>query len=202
MIDLNTIFGNVIVELIILVVSFVISFLQKFFSEDVKIKKKEISKRLKFDPLSLSIFLSIVALGNLILNISFWSIQSLTVFFTLCLIVFGYGTVHIFQNQCPACKRFIKVKNLEKDDIKETKKKKVIQPRKIHLYSNGEVWKREPMGKPKTIYERHIKGKNFFECRVCGHKWSEHVDDNLDKEDRTRYDKVIRTNKKDPNASI
>ena len=109
---------------------------------------------------------------------------------------------YIYDKQCPSCKKFIRVKQKINDiTIKEFKRDWKYQPMKILLYSNGNVWKKKPIGKEKTRTEDWITKQEFYKCSVCEHKWnSGHFDVNLDEKTRPQHEK-IRTDKTDPNQS-
>ena len=126
----------------------------------------------------------------------------LNVFLILVLIGLGISIIYIYENQCPSCKKFIKAKKrIDDKTIREFKRDWKYQPMEITLYSNGEVWKKKPVGKEKTRTENWITKQEFYECCYCGYKWdSGHFDVNLDEKTRPE-NKVIQTDKKDPNQS-
>lgn len=193
MISLDSIYENIIAEIIVLILSSICAILLP------KLFEKEKSN-IKFDPLSVAIFIESIFVINLIINLSFWNNQKLTVLLTLFSIVFGYIIAYIYEHQCPSCKKFIKARKIiEKKTVKEFTKPFKYQQKKVLLYSNGKVWKNIPLGKEETRMENWVTKQIFYECNYCNHKWdSGHIDENLDKKTRP---KPIRekTNKKDPN---
>lgn len=196
MITLDSILENIIAEIIIIIVSLMVSvFLPKL------IRKYEDEKAIvKYDPLSIAIFIELISIFNLILNLSFWNKSELTVFLTLVSIVLGYLIYYIYDKQCPSCKKFIRAKKrIDNKIIEEFTRDWKYQPMKIWLYSNGNVWKKKPVGKEKTRTENWITKQEFYECYFCGYKWdSGHLDVNLDEKTRPKSEE-IQTDKKDPN---
>ena len=196
MITLDSILENIIAEIIIIIVSLMVSvFIPKLIR-----KYKDEKAIVKYDPLSIAIFIELISIFNLILNLSFWNKSELTVFLTLVSVVLGCLIFYIYDKQCPHCKKFIGVKKKVDDEtIKKFTRDWKYQPMKIWLYSNGNVWKKKPVGKEKTRTENWITKQEFYECSVCGYKWdSGHFDVNLDK--KTRHGpEEIQTDKKDPN---
>ncbi|KAB2947542.1 MAG: hypothetical protein MPEBLZ_03720 [Candidatus Methanoperedens nitroreducens] len=196
MITLDNILENIIAEIIVLILSFIAAiFLPKLIKKD-----KDEKPIVKYDPLSIAIFFELIIISNLILNLSFWKNSDLTVFLTLVLIVLGYLIIYIYNEQCPSCKKFIRAKKKIDDKIiRKFKRERKYQPMEITLYSNGNVWKKKPIGKEKTRTENWITKQEFYGCCYCGHKWdSGLLDVNLDEKTRPE-NKVIQTDKKDPN---
>ncbi len=196
MITLDSIIENIIAEIIVLILSFTASiFLPKLIRKD-----KDDITIIKYDPLRIAIFFESIIIFNLILNLSFWNNSNLTVFLVLVLMALVYLIKYIYDNQCPSCKKFIKAKKRIDDKvIREFKRDYKYQPMEIILYSNGNVWKRKPVGKEKTRTENWITKQEFYECCYCEHKWdSGLLDVNLDEKTRPE-NKVIQTDKKDPN---
>src|SRR3989304_283144 len=90
----------------------------------------------------------------LILYLSFWKNSDLTVFLALVLMLLGYLIIYIYNEQCPSCKKFFKAKKrIDNTIIEKFTRDWKYQPMKITLYSNGNVWKKEPVGKEKTRTE-------------------------------------------------
>ncbi len=120
MISLDNILENIIAEIIVLGLSFIFSiFLPSLFK-----KGENISKEKNFDILKLTIFLTSISVLNLILNLSFWNNQNLTILFTLLSIGFGVLSSFIYNAQCPACKKFIRAKRkIDERKIREYTKK-------------------------------------------------------------------------------
>ncbi len=198
MITLDNILENIFAEIIVLIISFIVSiFLPKLIRKD-----KDEKAKIKYDPLIIAIFFGLFSIFNLILNLSFWNIPNLTLFLIFVLFVLGYSIKYIYDEQCPSCKQFIKAKKkINAKTIKEFKRDWKYQPMKIWLYSNGEVWKQKPVGKEKTRTENWITKQEFYECNYCGYKWdSGHFDVNLDEKTRPKPEE-IQTDKKDPNQS-
>lgn len=197
MITLDSILENIIAEIVILVVSFLV---YVFVPNQIRKDKAEKDKT-KYDPLSIALFLELISISNLILNLSFWNKSELTVFLALVSIAFGYLIYYIYNNQCPSCKKFIRAKKKIDDKIiREFTREWKYQPMRIWLYSNGEVWKEEPVGKEKTRNENWITKQEFYECNHCKYKWdSGHFNVNLDEKTRPKQEEVIQTDKKDPN---
>ena len=197
MITLDSILENIIAEIVILVVSFLVYvFVPNLIRKDNAEKDKT-----KYDPLSIALFLELISISNLILNLSFWNKSELTVFLALVSIAFGYLIYYIYDNQCPSCKKFIRAKKKIDDKIiKEFTREWKYQPERTLLYSNGKVWKKEPVGKEKTRNENWITKQEFYECNYCGYKWdSGHFNVNLDEKTRQKSEVIIQTDKKDPN---
>lgn len=196
MISLDSIYENIIAEVIVLGISFLISKISP------AILRKEESSRPKktFDILNLGIFLTSVAIINLILNISFWNKPQLTVFLTLATIALAISTGYVYHNQCPNCKRFIKARKVvEGRIIKNFTRDYKYQPMKIWHYSNGNIWKKEPIGQEKIRTENWVTKQEFYECSHCKHTWdSGHFDVNLDEKTRPQ-NHHIKTDKIDPN---
>ena len=196
MITLDGILENIFAEIIVLVVSFIVSvFLPNLIRND-----KDEKAIVNYDPLSIAIFFESILILNLILNLSFWKNSDITTFFTLVLMLLTFLIKYIYDKQCPSCKKFIRVKQKIDDiTIKEFKRDWKYQPMKILLYSNGNVWKKKPVGKEKTRTENWITKQEFYKCSFCEHKWdSGHFDVNLDEKTRPQHEK-IRTDEKDPN---
>lgn len=196
MITLDNILENIISEIIVIIVSFIFSvLLPKLIRKD-----KDEKAIVKYDPLSIAIFIELISIFNLILNLSFWKISELTVFLTLVSILLGYLIYYIYDKQCPSCKKFIRAKKRIDDKIiRKFKRDWKYQPMEITLYSNGNVWKKKPIGKEKTRTENWITKQEFYECNFCGYKWdSGLLDINFDENTRPK-NKVIQTDKKDPN---
>lgn len=196
MITLDSILENIFAQIIVLVVSFIVSvFLPKLIKRDTN--KTAI---VKYDPLSIAIFFEFILIFNLILNLSFWKNSDLTAFFTLVLMLLTILIKYIYDKQCPSCKKFIRAK--QRIDDKTIKKFTLgwkYQPMKIWLYSNGNVWKKKPIGKEKTRTENWITKQEFYKCSICEHKWdSGHFDINLDEKTRPQPEE-IQTDEKDPN---
>ncbi len=192
MISLDSIFENVIAELIIIISSFIISvFIPKLIS---KVKSKE-----KIDPLSVALFLELISISNLILNLSFWNKANLTVFLTLTSMALGYLIYYIYNNQCPSCKKFIRAKSMTDDKlIKKFTREKAYQPMKEYRYSNGEFWKEEKDGKEKTRTEHYEIRHQFYKCNFCGFNWNSGQFEKCT--DEPIKPRIINTNKKDPNS--
>ena len=196
MITLDSILENIIAEIVILVVSFLVYvFVPNLIRKDNAEKGKT-----KYDPLSIAIFIELISISNLILNLSFWNKSELTIFLTLLSMALGYLIYYIYNNQCPSCKKFIRAKKrIDDKTIKKFTRDWKYQPMRIWLYSNGEVWKKKPIGNEKTRIENWITKQEFYECNDCGYKWdSGHFDVNLDEKTRPKPE-VIQTDKKDPN---
>src|SRR3989339_724933 len=104
----------------------------------------------------------------------------------------------LYNNQCPACKRFIKAKKrIDEKIIKEFIKEIPYQPMKVWKYSNGKIKKKEPFGDKKTRTEKWQTKQEFYECNHSKHQWdSGHVDTPVFIENESH--KVISTNEKDP----
>ena len=103
MITLDSILENIIAEIIIIIVSLMVSvFLPKLIRKDKAL--------VKYDPLSIAIFIELISILNLILNLSFWNKSELNVFLILVSIVLGYLIYYIYDKQCPSCKKFIRAK--------------------------------------------------------------------------------------------
>lgn len=194
MITLDNIFENVIAQIIVLGLSSLVGI---FFPKLIRKEEKE-NDAFKVDPLSITIFLTLVFVINFVLNLSFWENQKLTIFFTLGGIVFGFGSYLIYENQCPSCKRFIKAKNkVGEDRIREYTKKIPYQPMKVIKYSNGRIKEKEPFGKKKIRTEKWESKKEFYKCNFCSHEWdSGQIEIPLFREKEEH--KVIHTNEKDP----
>ena len=196
MITLDTILENIIAEILISIFSFMVStFLPKLIR-----KNKDEKAIVKYDPLSIAIFIELFLIFNLILNISFWHKAELNIFLVLVSIIFGYLVYYIYDKQCPSCKKFIRAKKrIDAKIIKEFTRDWKYQPMKIWLYSNGNVWKKKPVGKEKTRTENWITKQEFYECSFCGYKWdSGHFDVNLDEKTRPKPEE-IQTDEDDPN---
>lgn len=196
MITLDAILENIIVEILISISSLMVSiFLPKLIRKD----KKAI---VKYDPLSIAIFIESFLIFNLIANISFWGKFESNTFLILVSIIFGCLTYYIYNQQCPSCKKFIRAKKrIDSKVIKEFTRDWKYQPMKIWLYSNGNVWKKKSIGNEKTRTENWIIRQDFYECSFCGYKWdSGHYDVNLDKKTRPKHEE-IRTDKRDPDQS-
>lgn len=196
MITLDSIIENIIVEIIIIIVSSIVSvFLPKLIRKD-----KDEKAKVKYDPLSIAIFIELISIFNLILNLSFWNISELTVFLTLVSMLLGYLIYHIYNEQCPSCKKFIRAKRkIDAKIIKEFTRDWKYQPMKIWLYSNGNVWKQKSVGKEKIRTENWITKQEFYQCNYCEYEWdSGHFDVNLDEKTRPKPEE-IKTDKKDPN---
>lgn len=196
MLSLDSIYENLIAELIGIGVS---SLIIKF-SPNLLGKEKTISERNKFDALKLSLFLTSFSIFNLILNISFWNKPQLTTLLTLLSFALGFTSIYIYHNQCPVCKRFIGAKKrIDQQIIKEFKMEKKYQPMKIWLYSNGQIWKKEPIGSEKIRIENWITKQEFYECNYCKNRWdSGQININLDKNTKSPHT-LIKTHRKDPN---
>ena len=197
MISLDSIYENVIAE----VAGIVISILISKFAPNL-IKKEEIKNR-KFDALNVAILLASISIFNLILNISFWNIPQLTTLFTILSFVFVILVPYIYNNQCPSCKKFIGAKKrIDSKIINKFTREYKYQPMKIWLYSNGNIWKKEPVGKEKTRIENWITKQEFYECNHCRYNWdSGHIDINLDEKSRPKPE-VVKTNEKDSADNI
>lgn len=196
MVTLDGIFENIIAELIIIVVSFLISV---FIPNLIRGRKVE-GHLTKYDPLSIVIFLELISIANLILNLSFWNNSELNILLVLVSIALGCFIYYIYYNQCPSCKNFIRAKKrIDAKIIKKFTRPYKYQPIKNLYYSNGNLWKQKPVGKEKTRIENWVTKQEFFECRYCGHNWdSGHFDVNLDEKTRPKPEKVY-TDKRDPN---
>ncbi len=194
MITLDGIYENIIVEVLIIGGSFLIS---KFFPTLMG-KKEPINKEHNFDILKLAIFLTSIAILNLILNLSFWNNQQLTILFTLLSMGFGIATVYIYNNQCPACKKFIGAKKIvDSKIIREFKKEIPYQPMKVWKFSNGRIKRKEPFGKKKIRTEKWQTKQEFYECNHCKTQWDSgqmNVPLVIEKESHI----VINTNERDP----
>lgn len=194
MVSFNGIFENIIAELIVVAFSFLIS---KFFPYLIS-KKEKVSVSKNFDFLKLAVFLTTISILNLILNLSFWDNNNLTILLTLLSIGFGFSTYYIYENQCPACKKFIRAKKkIDEKIIKEYEKRIPYQPLKIYKYSNGKIWKKEPFGERKNRIEKWQTKQKFYECNYCKHQWdSGQVEEPsfIEKESH----KVENTGKRDP----
>lgn len=194
MITLDGISENIIVEVIIIIVSFLIS---KFFPTLMG-KKEVINKEHNFDILKLAIFLTSISILNLILNLSFWDNQQLTILFTLLSMVFGGATVYIYNNQCPACKKFIRAKRkIDEKEIRKYTKEIPYQPLRIIKYSNGRIKKREPWRNKKTRTEKWEIKQEFYKCNFCEHEWDSGQIDKPTFIEKEAH-KVINTDEKDP----
>lgn len=194
MVSLDSIFENILAEVVVLGVSFLFSkFLPTLFK-----KEKGITKDKGFDMLKLAIFLTSISVMNLILNMSFWNNQELTVLFTLLSLGFGISSVYIYNNQCPSCKKFIGAKNkIDEDIIKEFTKEIPYQPMKIWKYSNGRIKKRKPFGKRRRRIEKWQTKQEFYNCNHCKHKWdSGHMDVPIFIEKEAHQ--IINTTERDP----
>lgn len=192
MISLDSIYENIIAEIIVFILSYVlVNFLPGIF-------KKNEHKVKNFDFLKLSIFLTSIFILNLILNISFWDNQNFTILFTLLSMVFGISSWYIYNAQCPACKKFIGAKNkIDEKKIKEYTKEIPYQPLRIIKYSNGRVKKREPWGNKKTRIEKWETKQEFYRCNFCRHEWDSGQIDNPVFREKEAH-KIINTNKRDP----
>ena len=194
MISLDSIFENIIAEIIVLGLSFIISiFLPNLFKKD-----ENVSKENNFDMLKLLIFLTSISILNLILNLSFWNNQNLTILFTLLSIGFGVSSGYIYNAQCPSCKKFIRAKRkINEKTIKEYTKNIPYQPLKVVKYSNGKVKKKEPWGSKKMRTEKWETKQEFYKCNFCNHEWdSGHIDKPTFVEKEAH--KIINTNERDP----
>ena len=193
MITLDSIFENIIAELIVVILSLVIPKIYSIYS-----KKENTLQVNSFDMLNAGIFLTSISILNLIINLSFWNNQKLTVLFTLLALGFGVSTGYIYNNQCPACKRFIRAKKkIDEKIIKEYTKEIQYQPMKIWKYSNGRIKKKEPSGSKKIRIEKWQTKQEFYECPHCKNKWDScHVEVPLiiEKEVHT----AINTREQDP----
>ena len=194
MITLDSIFENIIAELVVSAFSLLVS----IFIPKLLRKEAEDKNAFKVDPLSIAIFLSLISIINLIFNLSFWNNQNLTILFTLSSVLFGYFTYYVYENQCPSCKRFIKAKKkIDEKTLKEYTKEIPYQPQRIIKYSNGRIKKREPWGKKKIRIEKWERVQRFYECNFCQYKWdSGQIDIPIFIEKESH--KVINTNEKDP----
>lgn len=196
MITLDSILENIIAEIIIIILSFIVSvFLPKVIKKD-----KDEKAIVKYDPLSIAIFIELISIFNLILNLSFWNKSELTVFLALVSILLGYLIFYIYNEQCPSCKKVIRAKKrIDYKTINKFTRDWKYQPMKIWLYSNGNFWKKKPVGKEKTRTENWITKQEFYKCNFCGYEWdSGHLDVNLDANTRPKPEE-IKTDKKDPN---
>ncbi len=196
MISLNNIYENIIAEVIIGVISWVLSKFLPFLFK----KEESLTKHKTFDMLNISILLTSISVLNLILSISFWKDkQELTILFTLLSIAFGIASFYIYNNQCPACKKFIGVKKkIDEKTFKEFTKKIPYQPMKVWKYSNGQIKKKEPFGNKKVRIEKWQTKQEFYECSNCKHKWDSGQKDVpifIEKE----VHQVINTGERDPN---
>lgn len=198
MVTLDSIFENVIAEILILAAAFLIS----KFAPNLINKGDAIKKERKFDILNIAFFLTSLSIFNLILSISFWNRPDLNMFLIFSSFVLVYVTIYIHNNQCPSCKKVLRAKKVvDKKIINEFKRPFKYRLEKIWLYSNGEMWKRKYVGKEKTRIENWITKQEFYECRHCLHKWdSGHFDVNLDEETRPQPE-YIQTDKKDPTTN-
>lgn len=196
MITLDGIIENLIAEIAIFGVSAIIA----KFAPNLLFKKSQIKDSIKFDALSLSILFTLVSIFNLVLNLSFWNKPNLTTFLTISSIGFGILTGFIYNNQCPSCKKFIRAKNkIDEKIIKKFTEPWKYQPMKIFLYSNGNIWKKIPVGREITRIENWITKQEFWKCNYCGNLWdSGHFNVNLDESTRPSS-KIVKTDKKDPN---
>lgn len=196
MINLDNIYENIIAEIVVLGISFLIS----KFAPNLIHKEKVIKNESKFDIFNIIIFFTSVSIFNLILNLSFWNKSQLTVFLTLLSVALFYLSIYIYNNQCPSCKKFIRAKKrVNNIIIKEFTRPYKYQPIKIWLYSNGEIWKKKSVGEEKTRIENWVTKQEFYECNYCKYKWdSGHFDINLDKKTRPKPE-VIHTDKNPPN---
>lgn len=195
MINLDNIYENIIAEIIVLgLSSFISIFLPNLFK-----KENNILKENKFDMLKLLIFLTSISILNLILNISFWNNNQLTILFTFLSIGFGVSSFYVFNGQCPSCKRFIGVKKkIDEKIIKEFEKEIPYQPMKVWKYSNGQIKKREPFGNRKIRTEKWQTKQYFYECANCKYKWDSGQKDIpvfIEKEAH----QIINTGERDPN---
>jgi hypothetical protein len=194
MISLDNIFENIIAEVIVLGLSALLSiFLPNLFKKEECIPKEK-----KFDMLKVLIFLTSISVLNLILNLSFWENQKLTILFTLLSIGFGISSTYVYSNQCPLCKKFIGAKNkIDEKKIKEYTKEIPYQPLRVIKYSNGRVKKREPWGHKKTRTEKWETKQEFYRCNFCKHEWdSGQIDKPIFIEKEAH--KIINTNERDP----
>jgi len=196
MVSLDGITENLIAEAIVLLCSYLFG---KFGLNLISNKNENIKS--EFNILNLSIFLSILSIGNFILNLSFWKNQNLTLFLTLISVIFIAGTIYIYNNQCPNCKKIFWAKKiLETKTIKKFTQPYKYRDKKVHLYTNGEVYKKEEIGKEKNRIENWETKQDFFQCRFCNYMWdSGQYDINLDLNSRPKP-KIIKTNKRDPNS--
>ena len=195
MISLDSIFENIVAEIFGIILSLLIS----YFGVDVLGKKKTTKK---FDTLKISIFFTLVFVFNLILNLSFWNNSQWTIFLTLGSLGGFLLSGYIYSHQCPSCKKFIHAKKKIDDKvIKEFKRAYKYQPFKVFLYSNGNIWKKEPVGRELTRDENWITKQEFYECNHCNYRWDSGLFDmNLDEETRPNPKlETINTNEKDPN---
>lgn len=198
MISLDSVLENIIAQIIVIGISFVVSkFAPKLFHKDVKESTKK-----EFNLLSVGIFLVLVSGVNLVLNISFWNDSNLTILLSFALVASIGFTGYVYKNQCPSCKKLIHAKKTtDKKVIKTFTRPYPYTPMKIYYYSNGEEMKREPMGKEKKRTEHYELRQDFFECRHCNHKWdSGQYEVNLDEATRKDLHKHIKTKKKDPDG--
>lgn len=195
MISLDSIYENIIAEIIVLGLSLLLSNILPILFK----KEEKITKGREFDILKLAIFLTSISILNLILTMSFWNNQELTILFTLLSIGFGISSVYIYNNQCPACKKFIRAKKkIDENIIKEFSKEIPYQPMKVWKYSNGRIKKKEQFGNKKTRAEKWQTKQEFYECNYCKYQWdSGQVDTPIFIEKESHN--IINTNERDPN---
>lgn len=199
MITLDGILENIVAELLVIVVSLIVSKLVPTLIH----KDKIIKTKTKFDILSVSIFLTLVSVLNLILNLSFWNNSGLTIFLVLSSFALAYFTYYIYDNQCPSCKKLIRAKKrIDSKIIRRFTRDYKYQPMKVFLYSNGEVWKKKQIGKEKIRKENWLTKQEFYECRYCEHKWdSGQFDINLDEKTRPKPE-IVNIDKRDSNSAF
>ncbi len=113
----------------------------------------------------------------------------------------GFITNWIYNNQCPNCNRIFSKKLINKETLKEEKRPYHYRDETIYLYSDGSEKDRKYSGKEKTKMETWRTEKEFYECKICSHKWDKIFERNLDIDNRPKPN-IVRTKIKPPNPFI
>ncbi|VVB79959.1 Uncharacterised protein [uncultured archaeon] len=108
------------------------------------------------------------------------------------------GTIWIYNDQCPKCKKIFKKEHVRREIISEERIPHTYYDKILYLYTDGNVKDTQSGKKKKTWTEIVRVVKDHFSCRGCGHNWNSSIKRiTVNESDRPKPIR-IKTNYKNP----